>query len=52
VFSVGGLCQAYISSVQFSSVQFSSHKLEDMTIHQDDVVQGSSIVDVLTLRVS
>jgi hypothetical protein len=39
------------SSVQFSSVQFSSHKLEDSRIRQEDVVQSSSIVDVLTLRV-
>jgi hypothetical protein len=39
------------SSVQFSSVQFSSRKLEDSRIRQEDVVQGRSVVDVLTLRV-
>jgi hypothetical protein len=33
------------------AVQFSSRKLEDSRIHQEDVVQGSSIADVLTLRV-
>jgi hypothetical protein len=35
--------------MQFSSVQFSSRKLEDSRIHQEDVVQGNSVVDVFSV---
>ena len=34
-----------------SSVQFRSRKLEDLRFPQEDVVQGSSVVDLLTLSV-
>jgi hypothetical protein len=38
-------------SNSFGSVRFSSRKLEDSRIRQENVVQGSSTVEVLTLSV-